>query len=107
MPWGVVSLMSLRQEFVGLVERKAVSFTQLCQRYGISRKTGYKWLGRYRQQGAQGLANHSRRPKHSPNQLPQATEQPLVRLRESYPRWGARKIPPPVEKSRSNPGAGL
>ena len=92
MPWGVVSLMSLRQEFVRLVERKAVSFTQLCQRYGISRKTGYKWLGRYGQQGAQGLADHSRRPKHSPNQLPQATEQPLVRLRESYPRWGARKI---------------
>jgi len=92
MPWGVVSLMSLRQEFVRLVERKAVSFTQLCQRYGISRKTGYKWLGRYGQQGAQGLADHSRRPKHSPNQLPQATEQPLVRLRESYPRWGVRKI---------------
>ena len=92
MPWGVVSLMSLRQEFVRLVEGNAVSFTQLCQRYGISRKTGYKWLGRYRKQGAQGLADHSRRPKKSANQLPQATEQPLLRLRESYPNWGARKI---------------
>jgi hypothetical protein len=40
MPWGVVSLMSLRQEFVRLSEKKAVSFTELCQRYGISRKTG-------------------------------------------------------------------
>ena len=39
--------MSLRQEFVRLSEKKAVSFTELCQRYGISRKTGYKWLGRH------------------------------------------------------------
>ena len=46
MPWGVFSLMSLRQEFVELSEQKAVSFSEMCQRYGISRKTGYKWLTR-------------------------------------------------------------
>lgn len=92
MPWGVVSLMSLRQEFVRLSEKKAVSFTELCQRYAISRKTGYKWLGRYRQQGSEGLADHSRRPKKSPGQLPEAKEQALVSLRGSYPSWGARKI---------------
>ena len=66
MPWGVVSLMSLRQEFVRLSEKKAVSFTELCQRYGISRKTGYKWLGRHRKQGSEGLLDHSRRPKKVP-----------------------------------------
>jgi transposase InsO family protein len=92
MPWGVVSLMSLRREFVRLSENKAVSFTELCQRYGISRKTGYKWLGRYRKQGSEGLADHSRRPKKSPGQLPKAKEQALVSLRSSYPSWGARKI---------------
>ena len=92
MPWGVVSLMSLRQEFVRLSESKAVSFTELCQRYGISRKTGYKWLGRYRKEGSTGLADHSRRPKKSPGQLSEAKEQALVSLRRSYPRWGARKI---------------
>lgn len=92
MPWGVVSLMSLRQEFVRLSENKAVSFTELCQRYGISRKTGYKWVGRYRKQGSEGLADHSRRPKKSPGQLPKAKEQVLVSLRSSYPSWGARKI---------------
>jgi len=92
MPWGVVSLMSLRQEFVRLSERKAVSFTELCQRYGISRKTGYKWLGRYRKDGREGLADQSRRPKKSPGQLSEAKEQALVSLRASYPNWGARKI---------------
>lgn len=88
----MVSLMSLRQEFVRLSENQAVSFTELCQRYGISRKTGYKWLGRYRKQGSEGLADHSRRPKKSPGQLPKAKEQALVSLRSSYPSWGARKI---------------
>ena len=93
MPWGVVSLMSLREEFVQLVEGKTtMSLTKLCQRYGISRKTGYKWLGRYRKQGLEGLADHSRRPKHSPGQLPEAKEQSLVTLRHNHPRWGARKI---------------
>jgi transposase InsO family protein len=92
MPWGVVSLMSLRQEFVGLSEKKTVSFTELCQRYGISRKTGYKWLGRYRREGSEGLADQSRRPKKSPGQLPEAKVQALVTLRSTYPNWGARKI---------------
>jgi transposase InsO family protein len=93
MPWGVVSLMSLREEFVRMAEGKtAMSLTKLCQRYGISRKTGYKWRGRYRKQGWEGLADQSRRPKHSPGQLPEAKEQSLVTLRHSHPRWGARKI---------------
>lgn len=93
MSWGVVSLMSLREEFVQLVEGKTtMSLTKLCQRYGISRKTGYKWLGRYRKQGLEGLADHSRRPKHSPGQLPKAKEQSLVTLRHNHPLWGARKI---------------
>jgi transposase InsO family protein len=84
--------MSLRQEFVRLSEKKTVSFTGLCQRYGISRKTGYKWLSRYRRAGSEGLADHSRRPKSSPGQLPEGKEQALVRLRNRYPNWGARKI---------------
>lgn len=92
MPWGVVSLMSLRQEFVRLSESKAVSFSELCHRYAISRKTGYKWLSRYRRDGSGGLADHSRRPKNSPGRLAQAKEQALVALRGRYPNWGARKI---------------
>lgn len=92
MPWGVVSLMSLRQEFVRMAEKKEVSFAEMCQRYGISRKSGYKWLGRYRKQGAEGLIDQSRRPKNSPGKLAKATEQSVLSLRHSHPRWGARKI---------------
>ena len=92
MPWGVVSLMSLRQEFVELSEKKTVSFTQLCRRYQISRKTGYKWLSRYRKQGSEGLADRSRRPKRSPAKLSKTTERTVLDLRQRHPRWGARKI---------------
>jgi transposase InsO family protein len=92
MPWGVVSLMSLREEFVQLAEGKSMSLSKLCRRYGISRKTGYKWLKRHREHGSQGLADHSRRPKHSPGSLPQTQEQTVVKLRQSHPHWGARKI---------------
>src|SRR5262249_50301304 len=92
MPWGVVSLMSLRQEFVRMSEKKAVSFTELCQRYGISRKSGYKWLGRYRKQGAEVLKAQPRRHKTSPGKWAKAPEQPVLSLRQRPPRGGARKI---------------
>ena len=81
-----------REELCRLALAEGANRRQLCRRFNVQPRILYKWLERYRRCGTAGLADHSRRPKHSPNQLPQATEQPLVRLRESYPRWGARKI---------------
>jgi len=98
MPWGVVSLMPLREEFVRLAEGKTMSLSKLCRRYGISRKTGYKWLERYREHGSQGLFDHSRRPKHSPRLLSKSQEQSVLKLRQSHPQWGARKIRRLLEK---------
>ena len=92
MPWGVVSLMSLREEFVRLCESRAVRVAGLCRRYGISRKTGYKWLARYHKQGVEGLADLSRRPQQSPRRLEAEREKAIVMLRQSHPSWGARKI---------------
>ena len=62
MPWQEVSTVSLRQEFVPLVQQGVVSVSELCRRYGVSRKTGYKWAARYRRDGAAGLTDRSRRP---------------------------------------------
>jgi transposase InsO family protein len=93
MPWGVSSLMSLRKEFIRLAaSNKEMSFIERCRRYGISRKTGYKWLGRYRKGGVEALVDRSRRPKRSPGQMAQSKEQALVNLRQQHPAWGARKI---------------
>ena len=63
MPWQEVSTMSLRQEFITMVQHGTVRVSELCRRYGVSRKTGYKWLQRYRDEGTAGLTDRSRRPR--------------------------------------------
>jgi|GEM_PF-3174366 len=68
MPWREQTVFEQRKEFVVLASHKGSNVSQLCKRYGISRKTGYKWLSRAR--GSDGeeeaLQNRSRRPRHSP-----------------------------------------
>lgn len=90
MPWKTVSLMSLRKEFVTLAEAGVTSISELCRRFDISRKTGYKWLNRYRQEGAAGLRDRSRRPHRIVRRVSAAMEDDIVELRKRH--WGARKI---------------
>ena len=92
MPWQEVSTMSLRQEFVMLASGDGANHALLCRRFGISRKTGYKWLERFRAEGAPALAEQSRRPRHSPMRTSPAVEQALLNLRDAHPAWGARKL---------------
>lgn len=80
--------MSLRREFVLLAQRPGANVSALCRAYGISRKTGYKWLGR----GEESLADRSRRPRRSPQRTPEASEQQVLQARDAYPDWGARKL---------------
>jgi transposase InsO family protein len=63
--------------------REQSPFSQLCERYGISRKTGYKWVHRYRQAGLDGLAERSRRPLHSAEAIPYAIRQAVLEIRTS------------------------
>jgi transposase InsO family protein len=92
MAWKEVSTMSLREEFVRLAAQGAVSFKELCERYEISRKTGYKWLKRHASQGSGGLMDLSRRPHSFPQQLSESEEKPIIQWREQHRMWGARKI---------------
>ena len=64
----------------------------LCREFGISRKTGYKILGRYNETGLDGLTDRSRRPYRHANQLPLQIETQIVRLKKEKPNWGAPKI---------------
>jgi putative transposase len=64
----------------------------LCEEFGISRKTGYKILRRYRDCGVAGLSDRSRRPYRHANQLPIQVETLIVRLKREKPAWGAPKI---------------
>jgi transposase InsO family protein len=84
--------MKLRHDFVELAAQKAVPFNELCRRFGISRQTGYKWMGRFKEQGLDGLADQSRRPLNSPSITLPAVEQHVLGVRAQNPAWGGRKI---------------
>src|SRR6187402_2539846 len=92
MPWQEVSTMSARREFLELAIREGANVRELCRRYGVSPKTGYKWIRRYQMDGLGALADSSRRPHHSPRRTAQLLEQRVLELRDAHPAWGARKL---------------
>lgn len=91
MPWKEVCLMNQRMEFV-LRALKTDNFRALCQEYGISPKTGYKWRERFLAQGREGLVEQSRRPQQSPRGLTEAVVCEMVRLKNAHRAWGPRKV---------------
>lgn len=91
MSW-MSSIMVQRSEFVRLAGVEGQEFSEVCSRFGISRKTGYKWMTRFREEGESGLVDRSRRPKKSPGKSSTKTESMILKLREKHPRWGGRKL---------------
>ncbi|WP_167364585.1 helix-turn-helix domain-containing protein, partial [Ectopseudomonas composti] len=79
--------MSIRREFVLLAGQPESNVRELCRRYGVSPRTGYKWLDRYREQGDTGLQDRSRRPLSSPGRSDPELEQAVVQLHHRYPYW--------------------
>lgn len=92
MPWRISSAMSERLEFVLLANQEKANLRQLCRRFGISSKTAYKWLARFKENGVAGLADRSRRPHHSPAQTPVGMEKKVLAVHRKYPDWGGRKL---------------
>src|SRR5262245_58857973 len=92
MPWRETSPMEQRLEFVREYETELFTMTELAAQYGISRKTGYKWLAEYQARGAVGLHDRSRRPHHSPQATAPELVEALLALRRRHPRWGAKKL---------------
>ncbi len=69
MPWKETTPMSQREEFIIKALEGAVNMSALCHAYRISRKTGYKWLNRYRQGGIEALLDRSRAPINHPHEI--------------------------------------
>jgi putative transposase len=84
--------MDQRVRFVGDYGRGFACFSELCERYGVSRKTGYKWLGRYEGAGPSALEDRSRRPHTSPFATSLPVVEQLLAVRRSHPSWGAKKL---------------
>jgi putative transposase len=91
MPWKQVEPMNQRREFV-LRAMNSSNFRELCQEYGISTKTGYKWKERFLEHGLSGLGELSRRPQSSPSSLEEAVVCEIIRLKQRHRHWGPRKI---------------
>ena len=91
--------MDQRREFVMLANQEGVNRRRLCQQFGISAQTGYKWIERH-DAGDTMLADRSRRPHHSPERTTAPIEQQIVALRDAHPAWGARKIAHRLKRDR-------
>ena len=92
MPWSNVTPMSQRLEFVHLVQRGRHQMVEACCMFGISEKTGYKWLARFAAGGVAALADRSHAPLCPPHPLAPRVIAELVALRTCHPTWGPRKL---------------
>jgi putative transposase len=84
--------MDQKTQFIADYLRRTLSITELCALYGVSRKTGYKWIERYLTSGPLGLEDRSRKPCFSPRQTPQHVVEAIIELRHHHPSWGAKKL---------------
>jgi putative transposase len=92
MPWRHTSPMDQKMQFIADYLRQTLSIIELCALYGVSRKTGYKWIERYLKHGPLGLEERSRQPHSSPHQTPRHVVNAFIELRRHHPAWGAKKL---------------
>jgi transposase InsO family protein len=103
MPWKEVLVSEARARFVLACREKGESFASLCRRFGISRKSGYKWLTRYSAGGVRALGDASRRPHCCAKAHRFFWRERLRRARKAHPGWGPKKLQRLLQ--RTFPGA--
>ena len=92
MPWDVTSVKQQKLLFVADCLRAEETMTVLCERYGISRQTGYVWLERFRTEGPSGLDERSRAPHEHGGRTPAELVAKLIEARRRRPHWGPKKL---------------
>jgi len=93
MPWLETEPMSEKIKFISAyLDNSEDTFQELCARFNISCKTGYKYVQRYKAEGVDGLKERSRAPHCKANQTPSYIEQAILEVKSRYPRWGSKKI---------------
>ena len=92
MPWKESSTMDQKRKFVNSALNDDVTFTELCAEYGISRKTGYKWLERFSTDGPRGLADLSRAPTSNAHAVSEDAIIQAITIRIKHMTWGPKKI---------------
>ena len=92
MPWEEHSVMEERLRFVDDWTSGDWNMAELCRFHGVTRVTGYKWVGRYEAGGVEGLRDLSRAPHQHPTAVSPEVEELVIGMREKHPSWGAPKI---------------
>jgi putative transposase len=94
-----------RMQFVKLALKGQISMSQLCRMFGLSRKSGYKWIARFERDGVRGLKDRSRRPVRSPHQTSSKWLIRIRSLRRRHRSWGSRKLAARLRKDYGKRGA--
>lgn len=81
-----------RQQFLNEFTVPGANRSEVCARYGVSRRVGYKWLKRFEAEGMDGLADRSHAPHRHPNATPDRVRDLLLDARRKHPRWGPKKL---------------
>ena len=102
MPWTETCVMEQRIKFIMDVFDGTYCITELCGYYGISRKTGYKWLERYHQGDVEALRNRSRAPHSHPHEISRQVKESILAVKKRFPKWGAPKIRTRLERIYPN-----
>lgn len=92
MPWRETTVLDDRVQFIAMYLSKELSMADLCRAFGISRKTGYKFVQRYKLHGPEGLVDIPRAPYSHPNAVPEQVQDEIIALRGQHPTWGPRKL---------------
>src|SRR5882724_892673 len=92
MGWKETCAMDERMRFVMAAKEGDESFAAVCRRFGVSRKTGYKWQDRYASEGVGGLGERSRAPLHHPQAVPARIVERCLEMRRKHPTWGPVKV---------------
>ncbi len=92
MPWLETEPMTERMRFILAVESGEQTLAAWCRQFGISRKTGYKWLMRFGTEGIDGLRDRSRAPHQCPHAVSPEVREVILALRSRYPTWGPKKL---------------
>lgn len=92
MPWKDTQMLDERMSFILAYRQGEESLSEVCRRYGVSRKTGRKWIQRYRESGPEGLGDRSRAPHHHPNAAHADIVSTVIKAKLEHPTWGPRKL---------------
>lgn len=92
MGWTETCAVEERMRFVIAASKREESFASVCRQFGVSRRVGYKWLGRYLEEGVEGLAERSRAPRHHPHAIADEIMERCLEVRRAHPTWGPLKV---------------